>query len=189
MSKGWPGQLTPSFIKSSSQQAEKAMAPHPRTLAWKIPWTVEPGRLQSMGSLRVWHSWVTSFSLSTFMHWRRKWKPNPVFLPGESQGRGSLVGFCLCGRTELDRTEATYQQQQHLSRPLAMSLPYSTAINGLCCWYELRQWLSSYKIPGLPPDHLYSMLSPLLTHTNQFMTLTALLSGGLYWFLKMFYIL
>ena len=34
----------------------------------------------------------------------------PVFLPGESQGRGSLVGCCLWGRTELDRTEATWQQ-------------------------------------------------------------------------------
>ena len=43
----------------------------------------------------------------TFMHWRRKWQPTPVFLPGESQGRGSLVGCCLWGRTELDTTEAT----------------------------------------------------------------------------------
>ena len=41
----------------------------------------------------------------TFMHWRTKWQPTPVFLPGESQGRGSLVGCCLWGRTELDMTE------------------------------------------------------------------------------------
>ena len=65
---------------------EKAMAPHSSTLAWKIPWMEEPGRLQSMGSLRVGHDWVTSLSLFTFMHWRRKWQPTPVFLPGESQG-------------------------------------------------------------------------------------------------------
>ena len=51
---------------------EKAMAPHSSTLAWKIPWTEEPGRLQSMGSLRVRHDWATSLSLFTFMHWRRK---------------------------------------------------------------------------------------------------------------------
>ena len=51
---------------------EKAMAPHSSTLAWKIPWTEEPGRLQSMGSLRVRHDWATSHSLFTFMHWRRK---------------------------------------------------------------------------------------------------------------------
>ena len=44
--------------------SEKAMAPHSSTLAWKIPWTEEPGRLQSMGSLRVWHYWATSLSLS-----------------------------------------------------------------------------------------------------------------------------
>ena len=71
---------------------ETAMATHPDTLAWKIPWTEEPGGLQSMGSLRVGHNWATSLSLFTFMHWRRKWQRTPVFLPGESQGRGSLVG-------------------------------------------------------------------------------------------------
>ena len=92
----------------------KAMATHSSTLAWKIPWTEEPGRLQSMGSIRVRHDWATSPSLFTFMHWRRKWQPTPVFLPGESQGRGSLVGCHLWGRTESDTTEATQQQQQLL---------------------------------------------------------------------------
>ena len=67
------------------------MAPHSSTLAWKIPWTEEPDRLQSMGSWRVGHDWATSLSLFTFMHWRRKWQPTPVFLPGESQGRRNLV--------------------------------------------------------------------------------------------------
>ena len=65
------------------------MAPHSSTLAWKIPWMEEPGGLQSMGSLRVGHDWVTSLSLFTFMHQRRKWQPTPVFLPGESQGQGA----------------------------------------------------------------------------------------------------
>ena len=74
------------------------MAPHSSPLAWKIPWTEEPGGLQSMGSLRVGHDWVTSLSLFTFMHWRRKWQPTPVFLPGESKGQGSLVGCHLWGR-------------------------------------------------------------------------------------------
>ena len=65
------------------------MAAHSSTLAWKIPWTEEPGGLQSMGSLRVGHNWATSLSLFTFIHWRRKWQPNPVFSPGESQGWGA----------------------------------------------------------------------------------------------------
>ena len=86
---------------------EKAMAPHSSALAWKIPWTEEPGRLQSMGSWKVRHDWATSLSLFTFMHWRRKWQPTPVFLPGESQGWGSLVGCHLWGCTESDMTEAT----------------------------------------------------------------------------------
>ena len=80
---------------------------HSSTLAWKTPWTEEPGRLQSMGSLGVGHDWATSFSLFTFMHWRRTCHPTPVFLPGESQVRGSLVGCRLWVRTESDMTEAT----------------------------------------------------------------------------------
>ena len=50
---------------------------------------------------------ATSLSLFTFMHWRRKWQPTPAFLPGESQGRGSLVGCRLWGHTESDTTELT----------------------------------------------------------------------------------
>ena len=83
------------------------MAPHSSTLAWKIPRTEEPDRLQAMGSLKVGHDSVISLSLITFIHWRRKWQPTPVFLPGESQGQGSLVGCHLWGRTESDTTEAT----------------------------------------------------------------------------------
>ena len=83
------------------------MAAHSSTLAWKIPWTEDPSRLQSMGSLRVGQDWATSLSIFTFMHWRRKWQPTPVFLPGESQEWRSLVGCRLWGRTESDTTEAT----------------------------------------------------------------------------------
>ena len=74
---------------------EKAMALQSSTFAWKIQWTEKPGRLHTMGSLRVRHDWATSLSLFTFMHWRRNWQPPPVFfLPGESQGRWRLMG---CG--------------------------------------------------------------------------------------------
>ena len=58
------------------------MAPHSSTLAWKTPWTEEPGELQSMGLLRVGHEWVTSLSLFTFMHWRRKWQSTPAHWSG-----------------------------------------------------------------------------------------------------------
>ena len=102
---------------------EKAMATHSSILAWKIPWMEEPGRLQSMGSLRVRHDWVTSLSLSTVMHWRRKWQPTPVFLPGESHGRRSVVGCSPWGRTESDTTEATLRWHIH-------------------CWWDY-QWLSA----------------------------------------------
>ena len=99
--------VPPRYNQSLEVHTEKAMAPHSSTLAWKIPWMEDPGRLQSVGSLWVRHDWAASLSFFTFMHWRRKWQPTPVVLPGESQGRGSLVGCCLWGCTESDTTEAT----------------------------------------------------------------------------------
>ena len=99
---------------------EKAMAPHTSTLAWKTPWAEEPGGLQSMRSLRVRHDWVTSFLLFTFMHWRRKWQPTPVFLPGESQRRGvwwAAVYGVAQSRTLLKRLSSSSRtlggQQKH----------------------------------------------------------------------------
>ena len=81
--------ITHCFFDKSVTWREKEMATHSSTPAWKIPWTEEPGRLQSMGSWRVGHDCATSFSLFTLMHWRRKWQPTPVFLPEGSQGQGA----------------------------------------------------------------------------------------------------
>ena len=81
------------------------MAPHSSTLAWKIPWMEEPGRLRSRGLLRVGHDWATSLSLFTFMHWRRQWHPTPVLLPGKSHEQRSLVGCGLWGYWGSDTTE------------------------------------------------------------------------------------
>ena len=103
------------------------MAPHSSTLAWKIPWTEEPGRLQSMGSLRVRHDWVTSLSLFTFMHWRRKWQPAPVFLPGESQGRGAwwaAVYGVAQSRTWLKRLSSSSSNQNHYNLWFLFLLKY-----------------------------------------------------------------
>ena len=77
------------------------MAPHSSTLAWKIPWTEEPSRLQSMGSLS--RTRLSDFTFTFHFHALEK----EVALPGESQGRGSLVGCHLWGCTESDTTEAT----------------------------------------------------------------------------------
>ena len=101
-----------SKLTSIVRTLEKAMAPHSSTLAWKIPWMEEPGRLQSMGSLRVGHDWATSLSLFIFMHWRRKWQPTPVFLPGESRGWGSLVGCRL--RVTQSRTRLKWLSSENL---------------------------------------------------------------------------
>ena len=126
---------------------EKAMAPHSSTLAWKFPWMQEPGRLQSMGLLRVRHDWATS--LFTFMHWRT-WQPTPVFLPGESQGQRRLVGCCLWGRTWL----------KHLSSRSSSTLPTWELFSrrqpwkSMCCWDHLDSICGyiNLKIPVVGPN-------------------------------------
>ena len=112
------------------------MAPHSSTLAWKIPWTEEPGMLQSMGLRGVRHDWTTLLSLFTFTHWRRKWQPTPVFLPGESQGWGSLVGCRLWGRTQLKS-----QTRKWLSSSSSSSRKYSGWQNKLWGTSLVIQWL------------------------------------------------
>ena len=109
-------------------------------LAWKIPWTEEHRRLQSMGSLRVWHDWVTSLSLFTFMHWTRKWQPTPVFLPGESQGRQNLV-TAIYGVAQ----SRTWLKQLSSSSSLYLNIPTTLypADKNFRIWIVPRQISSS----------------------------------------------
>ena len=115
---------------------EKEMAPHSST-----PMEGEPGGLQSMGLLRVGHDWVTSLSLFTFMHWRRKWQPTPVFLPGEGQGRRSLVGFHLWvaqSRTWLKRLSSSNSWFQNLNETKTICGLSNNSISNYCsysCYY------------------------------------------------------
>ena len=97
--------------------SEKAMAPHSSTFAWKIPWTEEPGRLQSMGLLRVGHDWATSLSLFTFTHWRRKWQPTPVFCLENPRDEGAwwaaIYGVAQ-SRTRLMRRSSRIRVEKYL---------------------------------------------------------------------------
>ena len=81
------------------------------------------------------------------MHWRRKWQPTPVFLPGESQGWGSLVGCRLWGHTESDTTEATWRQQQQYV-------------------YRLYSIKSYYKIKAIVPCNIKYILDAYLFYTH-----------------------
>ena len=134
--------ILPNLI-SFLRTLEKAMAPHSSTLAWKIPWTEEPGRLQSMGSLRVGHDLATSLSLFTFMHWRRKWQPTPVFLPGKSQGRGVPGGLPSLGPHRVgydwsDLAAEPYSEQMTLfPTPLRKSKPSACNLSlSSCIWMQ-----------------------------------------------------
>jgi len=86
------------------------MATHSSTLAWKIPWTEGPGRLQSMGSLGVGHDWATSLWLFTCMHWRRKWQPTPLSCLENPLDRGAwwpAVHGVAQSRTQLKRLSSS----------------------------------------------------------------------------------
>ena len=83
----------PQFVVIHTVKLEKAIAPHSSSLAWKIPWTEEPGRLQSMGSLRVGHNGATSLSLFIFMHWWRKWLTHSSVLAQRIPGIGEPGGL------------------------------------------------------------------------------------------------
>ena len=84
----------------------KVMAPHSSTLAWKIPWTEEPGGLQFMGSQRVGHDWVTSLSFrfhalekemathSSVLAWR---------IPGTGRASWTAVSGVAQSQTQLKR--------------------------------------------------------------------------------------
>ena len=107
---------------------KKAMATHSSALAWKIPWMEEPGRLQSMGLLRVRYDWMTSLSLFTFMHWRRKWH----------------LLQCSCLENPRDRGAwwaAVYGVAQSQTRPRWLS---SSSNSGLKC--KERLTLCMYKL-------------------------------------------
>ena len=106
------------------------MAPDSSTLAWKIPWTEEHGRLQSMGSRRVGHDWATSLSLFTFIHWRRKWQ-----LPQ-----------CCCLENPRDRGAwwaAIYEVAQSLALLKRLSSSSSSS----------RRWVLSHSTQKSPSDN------------------------------------
>ena len=114
-------------VQSLGQEVplEKEMATHSSTLAWKIPWTEEPSRLQYMGLQRVGHNWATSLHFMSGSDGKasaynvgalgsiprsgrspeKEMATHSVFLPGKSHGRRSPVGYSLWGRKESDTTD------------------------------------------------------------------------------------
>ena len=133
------------------------MATHSSTLAWKIPWMEGPGRLQSMGLLGVRHDWATSLSLFTFVHWRRKWQPTPVFLPGESQGRGAWWAAIYGVTQSWIRLKRLSSSSSLYTGRINLICPFSQSLRTIHCSSHQRFWpaLSShYGIPDFcPPSY------------------------------------
>ena len=129
-------------ITSLDLELEKAMATHSSTLAWKIPWTeVDGGAWKAVvHGVAKSQTRLSDFTF-TFMHWRRKWQPTPVFLPGESQGRRSLVGCRLWGRrVRQDWSDLAAADLEHWVHSLAFTVAgcsYKAAIQGPSRTWEL----------------------------------------------------
>ena len=95
---------TKNIYRKFSIFPEKAMATHSSTIAWKIPWMEEPGRLQSMGSLS--RTRLSNFTFTFHFHaLEKEMATHSIVLAWRIPGTGSLVGCCLWGRSELDTTE------------------------------------------------------------------------------------
>ena len=138
---------------------EKAMAPRSSTLAWKIPWMEEPGRLQSMGSLRVRYDWATSLSLFTFMLWKRKWQPTPVVLPGESQGWGSLVGCHLWGRRVGHNWSYLAAAAAAAANSKSQAFPCENVTSDIFVWLYKFKWPSFHVLNTFSLENLASASS------------------------------
>ena len=140
------------------------MATHSSTLAWKIPWTDGGAWQAAVHGVAKSRTQLSDFTF-TFMHWRRKWQPNPVFLPGESQGQRSLVVCRLWGRTESDTTEATQQQQQgfHLQKQWPLLMGSMQSFVHLYCSVE---WGGSCTSKKKKKNYSLSTLVSSLTISN-----------------------
>ena len=144
------------------------MAPHSSTLAWKIPWMETPGRLQSMRSLRVRHDWATSFSLFTFMHWRRKWHPTPVSCLENPRDRGAwwaaIYGVAQ-SRTQLTQLSSSCRPFLNAKSILSCSLNGATkpGRQHICLPHGLLNILSRQVISIAPKNIPFKIL--LLTES------------------------
>ena len=118
------------YLNSRVLNGEGNGTPLQYSFAWKIPWTKEPGRLQSMGFLRIRHDRANSLSPFTFMQWRRKWQPTPVFLPENScplriSGTGEPGGLPSMGSHRVRHNWSNLAAAAEFSKPSSASTPYS----------------------------------------------------------------
>ena len=135
------------------------MATHSSLLPQRILWTEEAGGLLSTGRTE---SDTTEVTQHACMHWRRKWQPSPVFLPGEFRGQRRLVGYSPWGLTESDTTKATQQQQQQAFNTCYHDLVKITIYKELCSVFLVTKDDDLY-IKGIANTHRYLSLLASLT--------------------------
>ena len=139
---------------------EEAMAPHPSPLAWKIPWTEEPGRLRSMGSLRVGQDWATSLSLFAF-HFHtleKEMATHSSVLAWRIPGTGEPGGLPSTGSHRVRHDWSDLAAAAHVSSAIDIFTPPSSS-------WHVKILNKSFK--GLPAVHLQDLKEPREVPPNQ----------------------
>ena len=129
------------------------------------------------------------------MHWRKKWQPTPVFLPGESQGWGSLVGCCLWGRTESDMTKAMQQHHHHhhissvqlLSHVQLFVTPWTATCQASLSIADSRCLLKLMSIQSVMPSNHLILCCPLLLLRSIFSSIRVFRVFSFFFFFKFIY--
>ena len=156
---------------------EKEMATHSNTIAWEIPWTEEPDRLQSMGLQRVGHDWATSLthSLSPWKRERKGWGRGEIYLPG------FLLSPVLADR-DLSHGELTPLYSQASSRPFAATQD-ARSMPSVCIsskskvtWmrYQQRKKKTDTHRGGCRYLRKYTSLCPIIPKTVEIFVITLL---------------
>ena len=126
------------------------MASHSSTFAWKIPWTEEPGRLQSMGLLRVGHDWATSLSLFTFMHWEGNGNPlqcSCLENPGDTGAWWAAVYEVTQSWTQLKWLSSSSSSSVKPKNSLTNKFPGDADAAGLWRPHLANHWATLYSSP------------------------------------------
>ena len=137
---------TPVFLPGKSHGRRSLVGCSP---GGRKDWATSLSFFSFMDWRRKWHDWATSLSFFSFMDWRRKWQSTPVFLPGESQGRGSLVSCRLWGHTESDTTERLSLHFTTEEKREFKTLVVFHWLSCCDCWFLVRDTVYIFSSWGL----------------------------------------
>ena len=177
--------------------SEKALETHSSSLAWKIPWTEEPGRLQSTESLRVGHGWAASLILFPFMNWRRKWQPLKCSYLGNPRDGGAwwaAVYGVTQSRTRLKRLSSSSSRMhivdvvESLSRVQLFMTPWTAVHQASLSITISLSFLKLVSTESVMPSNYLILCCPLLLLHSIFPIIRVFSNEFIYVYMYILYI-